>query len=681
MSSGAFAARPQPRLRERERESIACPLRLSSGLRRSRVASWLLKRCARRLDKASVDGQAIAAIRTEILNTAQSVRSRFNLEIACLVSILCDLRGQGWRFRVRAGELVAIQPVVARGADERKAQVRSAHLVERDLQLQLPGVQRLLNEMERPRLVGGEWRSVFSLMRDGRELAEALRSASDIPEGSQRLAALRNSIDPYVQVIRSQDRCEFTGLRLLDVWRYFRHTWSTSYNSTPGRTMHILVRDRAAKNHPVVGIAALGSSIVQMAARDSWIGWTSDAVLTEMRSAPTLRWARWLSTSLSRLVGSIKTDDLCRHLRINKKSLSSPTAHLIERLEQLAARERGRHEGLPQRRRHKTASLGEKADWKDLAETHLFVAKRAATLAQLLKARRTLTDAGFVGSASVRKLRALLEARDGPRVVGLILRHMRALHVGVDMMDITVCGSVEPYSAVLGGKLVALLTTSSEVASAYAERYGHSASIIASCMAGRAVRRRPKLVLLGTTSLYDVASSQYNRLQIPATGSAGSEGTAVRFALVGATQGYGSYHFSSSTMRLLETMMARRRSGRRVNSIFGEGVSPKLRKVRMSLDALGLPANSLLQHGSRRLIYMIALATNFREVLLSLADEPSYILPPSDRTAAHISDYWMERWLQRRIEREDALERVRKHTLVRPIQHGARVLRLENGFD
>lgn len=36
--------------------------------------------------------------------------------------------------------------------------------------------------------------------------------------------------------------------------------------------MMILVRDAAAANHPVMGIAALGSAVVQQTVRDEWIG-------------------------------------------------------------------------------------------------------------------------------------------------------------------------------------------------------------------------------------------------------------------------------------------------------------------------------------------------------------------------------------------------------------------------
>jgi hypothetical protein len=48
----------------------------------------------------------------------------------------------------------------------------------------------------------------------------------------------------------------------MDVWRYFRHTWSNQHTSVPGRTMLFLIRDRAGKDHPIMGIGALSSPIM-----------------------------------------------------------------------------------------------------------------------------------------------------------------------------------------------------------------------------------------------------------------------------------------------------------------------------------------------------------------------------------------------------------------------------------
>src|SRR5690606_31873353 len=101
-------------------------------------------------------------------------------------------------------------------------------------------------------------------------------------------------IDPYLSFVTEDARCELTGLRLQDIWRYFRHTWSNQYTSTPGRTMAMLVRDRAVPMHPVIGIAALGSPIVQIKERDTWIGWDAAAFLENVMAAPSAKLGEWL---------------------------------------------------------------------------------------------------------------------------------------------------------------------------------------------------------------------------------------------------------------------------------------------------------------------------------------------------------------------------------------------------
>jgi hypothetical protein len=120
--------------------------------------------------------------------------------------------------------------------------------------------------------------------------------------------------------------------------------------------------------------------------------------------------------------------------------------------------------------------------------------------------------------------------------------------------------------------------------------------------------------------------------------------------------------------------LGRLQSGRPVNSIFGEGVNPKLRKVRAALDAVGLPSDSLLQHGSPRLVYGIALASNFREILLGLKSRPEYIIPDRRDATARIVDFWRVRWLANRVENATVIHAVREHSLASPVRHGARVV-------
>ena len=247
-------------------------------------ARRIVRDCARALDVVlgTPTASQVADIRKDLVRRCGDLPATVaDLTILCC-SILCDLRGQGWRTRVEGRRIMmAIPTSDTASPDERKAQVRAAHLLERDVQLLQGPARKFIREMERRRLHGARWCSIFSLMRDGQELASALREIAALPPGAGRAMALRRCVDPYVQPIRADDTCEFTGLRLMDVWRYFRHTWTTSYLSTPGRKLWFLVRDRAAPNHPIVGIGALGSAIVQLSPRDRWIGWTRPNLLRD----------------------------------------------------------------------------------------------------------------------------------------------------------------------------------------------------------------------------------------------------------------------------------------------------------------------------------------------------------------------------------------------------------------
>jgi hypothetical protein len=69
-------------------------------------------------------------------------------------------------------------------------------------------------------------------------------------------------------------------------------------------------------------------------------------------------------------------------------------------------------------------------------------------------------------------------------------------------------------------------------------------------------------------------------------------------------------------------MLAQSNRGQQVNSVFGEGVNPRLRKVRDGLDALGLPTDDLLHHGGPRLVYGVELVQNTRAYLLGRDKHP-----------------------------------------------------------
>lgn len=582
--------------------------------------------------------------------------------------LLCDLADQGWA--VRADDEVWVLPE-ASVADRtlEKQRIRRQELVKRDEQLSQASVRSFIASMEKPREFQGKFVSVFSLMRDGRDLRAALERAA---EAGSDLSKLRAAVDPYIQPVVTGERCQHTGLRLTDIWRYFRHTWTNYYATTPGRTMCLLVRDRAAPFHPVIGIAALSSAIVQIRERDHWIGWQPEPFLSALAAEPTARMARWVAGRLEHGLRELYLDDLVQDGLYWPSLWECPTPESIERLVKEAESRRRDHHRFVRQVDFKSKAKGNTASWRQRAETDLFRSKRCLALADLLRARAALLP--FLAPKPTSDgLRKALEDPQGRRAIAGLLRRAKGESVGTEIADLAVCGAVAPYNAILGGKLVSMLAASPTVVRAYRDKYSGYESEIASSMAGRPIQRRTNLVFLGTTSLYGSGSSQYNRIRVPAEVLGGTGD--IRFRELGRSKSFGTSHLSSESVNALTRLAEQSKTGIRVNSIFGEGVSPKFRKVRSGLDLLGWPADALLQHGRQRIVYGVSLVGNLLPYLIGADDKPDYIFPSKlSDDVEKISGWWMERWLARRIQSQDVLAEVSRHHIDRPVSHGARVI-------
>jgi hypothetical protein len=77
--------------------------------------------------------------------------------------------------------------------------------------------------------------------------------------------ALSSAIDPIIEVCETKKQH--------DLFRIFRYYWSSPYSEYVGRRIKLIIRDGALPNKPVIGIAALGSPIIHIPERDSFIGW------------------------------------------------------------------------------------------------------------------------------------------------------------------------------------------------------------------------------------------------------------------------------------------------------------------------------------------------------------------------------------------------------------------------
>lgn len=597
------------------------------------------------------------------------------------LSVLTDLARQRWSIRVSdSGSVEAKRPVgdlLDPGLE--KLRIRAQEVVKRDEQLREPATQKFVKNMEKGHVYKGRYVSIYSLFRDGRELSDSLRAARSLPRVS-REEALEAVIRPAIQFVDDTAVCAETGFRLQDIWRYFRHTWSNQYTSTPGRSLAFLVRDRARELHPVVGIGAIGSPIVQIKERDAWLGWHPDVFLDSVRESPSVEVGSWLNRIVDTGIRELYFEDLIEEQVLLPADVAAPTAAVLKRLIEYGSQQRVLHHRLVSAQDLKPAAVRDRrgsteAHWRRRAQTHLYRSKRALSLADLLQSRMALQQHLSLEPTS-EEVGDLLASSAGRRAVRRVLRKAKADRVGIAIADITVCGAVAPYGPILGGKLISMLAVSPEVVTAYRDKYLQQESEIASSMAGSPIIRPSQLVFLGTTSLYGVGSSQYNRLRMPAERIGGRPGERLAYLELGKSEAYGTSQFSSDTVDALVALLQQSSNGQRVNSIFGEGVSPKFRKIREGLEALSLPADALLQHGRQRIVYGVPIVRNLREFLLGLEVDPDYIFDMEDpaRVTGEIARWWRERWLSRRIESDDVLRSVEQHTLVRPVRHGARVV-------
>lgn len=635
------------------------------------------RRLRRRTVNRTIEERAVYLLQEKVeVNRLYSGKSfHDNTDLAFMENLMIDLMLQDWEIIIQQNKVRLELEVLDEGdknIGDEKAKTRRRHLLARDVQLKQPTVRDFIRSMEKRRLTAKGWHSIFSVMRDGNELRNLLTEANRIESPTDKLAYLNEAVRPYLQVVETGIACQQTGLMLSDIWRYFRHTWINEYKSLPGRSISVLIRDAAGPNHPVIGIAALGSSVAQQTVRDKWIGWDGDTFSNQLKNDPSAKLSKWLVDILKELLREVYMKDFLRRRIITRKLINTPTKELVLKLRKLGALFKEKHVDNPQK--SKFTAENQVLNWSERAESYLFKSKRAYLLAELLAIRFIFQKNGFK-EGSKKELERCLAINEFSDAVGKLVRKAKSRHVGINMMDIIVCGSIAPYNHLLGGKLVCMMLMSPELNQYYDRKYGEAISLIASSMSGKPVVRTPKLVFLGTTSLYGMGSSQYNRIKIPAEEVGGSSGQKIEYKELGISEGFGSFHFSTETISLADAVVGRENGRTRVNSIFGEGANPLLRKLKDAFEYLHLESNPILNHRNKRVVYGVALAENFGDVLLGLSNRPKYFIQQSQAKAkTHlIGSYWIKRWLANRISNPDVLEQVATHTVAYPITHGARV--------
>lgn len=509
-----------------------------------------------------------------------------------------------------------------------------------------------IKHMETPNSVGHD---IAELIADGKELANRLERV--------RLGQIKASeaVQPYLQLVTENERDVYTGLKVSDIWRYFRLTWSTPAESTPGRTMQYLIRDAAHPMHAVMGIASLENCSVQITCRDNFIGWNQQAFVKKLLSLSgneALQEFRRLLNYIEDGIADINYSELCTEMTVKE-----PTDEDIQMLLRYAVNaEQQRQDSL----RDSMANGYDDAERSDLGsiskktEEALYNRKRAEQLARLLIAKKALTDV-VRDSNYEENWRSFCKSETGASVIRNALVAQKTKHIGSSLMELNVCGAIPPYNEILGGKLVALLALSPQIIHDYKARYGNKVSEIASRMKGEFVCRPADLVYIGTTSLYYVGSSQYNRLKIPREVFGSSFD--VRWERLGETVGFGTMHISKATT--LSLTEATSDGFNRINHVFGEGASPKMRLLTMAmrelLEATNEDSKDFTKHAMSRIVYGACLADNASDYLLGKTDNPHYYTDVEQYKSGtqRIIDYWTERWFSSRLNYEPIYERIR----------------------
>ena len=629
-------------------------------------------------------------VKDEINRINKEEVSEGEIRYLAVLEVLLDLIEIGYDLR-KNSEVKVIPPQKDTDSDEEYKELeRQVLQKERRVQFEDESVRRFIQQMES----GGKSRQgkgIRSLIMDGKDLYEEF-SDLKTKEEPEILDELEDKVDPYIQVVEKGERDSETGLKLRDIWRYFRYTWLTPYNQVPGRNIEFLIRDAAQKDDPVMGIASLGSPIMNIGVRDKHIGWTIDAIeerlerkkkhleykeelakeeRTEDKKKRTVKKTKYLETeeeyeervqreakkiretlteALEEALEQIRYEDFIQEFdELDEEDFELPKDRTFEILEKIKKEAQEKIED-PEFEDENPDKLD---SWEHKSETPLFRKKRSDTLHELLKKKEYF--ASNSDKSDLEFMEDALNHERGRKAIKRALRELKKRKVGANMMNIMVCGAIPPYNEILGGKLVGMSLTGPKVIETYKDKYSDQESKIAGAMAGEPVVKSNELVFLDTTSLFGTGSAQYSRIRVPAPNGE------IEYENIGKTKGYGSIQFGPETRERLSQVTEFSEGRKVVRGRFGEGVAPRMRKIKKGLKNCGLK-EELMRHESSRIVFGIDLADNAREFLRNEDKSPEYYWDFEDieKEQQSIYDYWRERWVKKRIQKEEILKRLKE---------------------
>jgi hypothetical protein len=205
------------------------------------------------------------------------------------------------------------------------------------------------------------------------------------------------------------------------------------------------------------------------------------------------------------------------------------------------------------------------------------------------------------------------------------------------ILDLYAAIAMPPYNSLLAGKLIVYTMASNEIGQIYRNRY-------LSYAADR--KRKPdELVLVTTIGAFPKRSSIYNRISY--------KGNPLLIN-IGFTGGWGTLLLRNDTLRHMKKLL---QSVDEMNKATpGHWKTGTMLTARRALHRLGFDPRYLLNHGQLLPVYVMPLAKNTREYLRGETSSIYY----RDMKLADLIDYWKNRWLRRRKENTEIVERMRE---------------------
>ena len=279
--------------------------------------------------------------------------------------------------------------------------------------------------------------------------------------------------------------------------------------------------------------------------------------------------------------------------------------------------------------------------------------KRSCLFLRLLHTRKYFKDVSFKKNPS-KGLAVMFQTDKGRRAINTALFYLRIRIYSTQAVDLSTCGAVAPYNEIIGGKLVTLLMASKNVFETYEKNYEKYESIIASELAGKKIIKPAKINFISVSSLYDVGTSQYNRLKILKKNHPYLKKD-LCFEEAGKTMGTGNYHISTATRELLDKVFLKK-YGYQIGDDSGDGSDAKKRKAIGGLSVFIKNAQDLLVHNQKKPNYIFFNKENIFHYLYGIKKIKNFNDLNSVNT---ITKAWIERWLFSRIKRDETLNKLK----------------------